>query len=87
MLDTGNNLVLSVETDRTINLNSSRYFLGVEGDKEVKIIRFQLDRYYCGIDLSVFKPRVNYKLSNSKNTMAKLLWLTLTKITFTSNGH
>lgn len=66
MLDTGNNLVLSVETDRTINLNSSRYFLGVEGDKEVKIIRFQLDRYYCGIDLSVFKPRVNYKLSNSK---------------------
>lgn len=31
MLDTGNNLVLSVETDRTINLNSSRYFLGVEG--------------------------------------------------------
>lgn len=66
MLDTGNNLVLSVETDRVINLNSSRYFLGVEGDKEVKIIRFQLDRYYCGIDLSVFKPRVNYKLSNSK---------------------
>ena len=66
MLDTGNNLVLSVETDRTINLNSSRYFLGVEGDKEVEIIRFQLDRYYCGIDLSVFKPRVNYKLSNSK---------------------
>lgn len=66
MLDTGNNLVLSVETDRTINLNSSRYFLGVEGDKEVKIIRFQLDRHYCGIDLSVFKPRVNYKLSNSK---------------------
>lgn len=66
MLDTGNNLVLSVETDRIINLNSSRYFLGVEGDKEVKIIRFQLDRYYCGIDLSVFKPRVNYKLSNSK---------------------
>lgn len=66
MLDTGNNLVLSVETDRTINLNSSRYFLGVEGDKEVKIIRFQLDRYYCGIDLSVFKSRVNYKLSNGK---------------------
>lgn len=66
MLDTGNNLVLSVETDRVINLNSSRYFLGVEGDKEVKIIRFQLDRYYCSIDLSVFKPRVNYKLSNSK---------------------
>lgn len=66
MLDTGNDLILSVETDRVINLNSSRYFLGVEGDKEVKIIRFQLDRYYCGIDLSVFKPRVNYKLSNSK---------------------
>lgn len=29
MLDTGNNLVLSVETDRVINLNSSRIHLDI----------------------------------------------------------
>lgn len=53
-------LVVDLES-RTIKIPSSVKVLGVEADDETRILHFQVPRHTCGVDLSEFAIRVNYR--------------------------
>lgn len=46
---------------RIITVPERGVVLGVEGDKDVNRVRFRMNRYYHGSDLSSFKIRINYQ--------------------------
>lgn len=46
---------------RIITVPERGVVLGVEGDKDVNRIRFRMNRYYHGSDLSSFQIRINYQ--------------------------
>ena len=49
---------------RTVTIPPDGVVLGVNGDKDVNRVNFQMPRYYNGFDMSLFKYRVNYKNAN-----------------------
>lgn len=49
---------------RTIMIPSDGVILGVQGDKNINRVNFQMPRYYNGFDMSEFDVRVNYKNAN-----------------------
>ena len=61
-------LVVDLES-RLITIPKNVSILGVEADDETRILHFQVPRYYCNIDLSEFKIRVNYRNANSEPDM------------------
>lgn len=46
---------------RIITVPERGVVLGVEGDKDVNRVRFRMNRYYHGSDLSSFQIRINYQ--------------------------
>lgn len=46
---------------RIITVPDHGVVLGVEGDKDVNRVRFRMNRYYHGSDLSEFQIRINYQ--------------------------
>ncbi len=46
---------------RIITVPERGVVLGVEGDKDVNRVRFRMNRYYHGSDLSAFETRINYQ--------------------------
>lgn len=46
---------------RIITIPERGVVLGVEGDKDVNRVRFRMNRYYHGSDLSSFQIRINYQ--------------------------
>lgn len=46
---------------RIITVPKRGVVLGVEGDKDVNRVRFRMNRYYHGSDLSSFQIRINYQ--------------------------
>lgn len=46
---------------RLISIQERGAVLGVEGDKDVNRVRFRMNRYYHGSDLSSFQIRINYQ--------------------------
>lgn len=53
-------LVVDLESRRII-IPETVTHLGVESDDSVRILHFQVPRHTCGVDLSTFAVRVNYK--------------------------
>ena len=49
---------------RTITIPRDGVVLGVQGDKNINRVNFQMPRYYNGFDMSEFDVRVNYKNAN-----------------------
>lgn len=47
-------------TLRVITVPSNGVVLGVEGDKDVNVVKFKMPRYYKQLDLSEFDIRINY---------------------------
>lgn len=54
-------LFLIDEHLRIITVPERGVVLGVEGDKDVNRVRFRMNRYYHGSDLSSFQIRINYQ--------------------------
>ena len=52
------------ENLRTIAIPSNGVVLGVQGDRNVNRVNFQMVRYYNGFDMSQFAFRINYKNAN-----------------------
>ena len=46
---------------RVIAVPERGVVLGVEGDKDVNRVRFRMNRYYRGTDISDFNIRINYQ--------------------------
>ena len=61
-------LVVDLES-RTIKIPSSVKVLGVEADDETRILHFQVPRHTCGVDLSEFVIRVNYRNANGEGDL------------------
>lgn len=54
--------ILTVDLEsRAITIPNTVENLGVESDDSVRVLHFQVPRYYCEIDLSRFSIRINYK--------------------------
>lgn len=51
---------------RIITVPERGVVLGVEGDKDVNRVRFRMNRYYHGSDLSSFQIRINYQNADSE---------------------
>lgn len=49
---------------RTINIPTDREVAGVEGDKNVNVLSFRVNRWYNELDLSTFDIRINYVNAN-----------------------
>ena len=49
---------------RTIMIPRDGVILGVQGDKNINRVNFQMPRYYNGFDMSEFDVRVNYQNAN-----------------------
>ena len=58
--DTAYDFVID-EDLRVIAVPERGVVLGVEGDKDVNRVRFRMNRYYRGTDLSDFNIRINYR--------------------------
>lgn len=54
--------ILNVDLEsRMIVIPNTVQNLGVESDDSVRVLHFQVPRYYCEVDLSTFVIRINYK--------------------------
>lgn len=54
--------ILNVDLEsRKIVIPNTVQNLGVESDDSVRVLHFQVPRYYCEVDLSTFVIRINYK--------------------------
>lgn len=56
--------------------------LGVEGDKDVNRVRFRMNRYYHGADLSDFQIRINYQNADGDRNYFTVLEKTVEADTF-----
>ena len=55
---------------RLISVPERGKVLGVEGDKDVNLVRFQMPRYYRGTDLSDFAIEVHYDNAEDERGIA-----------------
>ena len=55
---------------RLISVPERGTVLGVEGDKDVNLVRFQMPRFYRGTDLSGFDIEVHYDNAESERGIA-----------------
>ena len=73
------------ENLRTIAIPSNGVVLGVQGDRNVNRVNFQMVRYYNGFDMSQFAFRINYKNANGDSNFYEVNDMTVRddKIYFT----
>lgn len=65
--------VLRIDNElRTISIPSTVKLLGVESDKDVNVIEFEMPRHYGEVDLSTFSVRVNYMNANGDGDIYKV---------------
>ncbi len=56
---------------RLISVPERGSVLGVEGDKDVNLVRFKMPRYYRGTDLSEFDIEVHYSSAEDERGVAQ----------------
>ena len=67
---------------RIITVPERGVVLGVEGDKDVNRVRFRMNRYYHGADLSDFQIRINYQNADGDRNYFTVLEKTVEADTF-----